>query len=152
MASLREHYDAAKEYQEYYDKILQRVGSYALPPYEGEKVHDYRRRILNTVTHTHLPEINEYYMDYNTLRVDALDVMEPQALKAVQKAAVDPTFLKPGEIRMIVKKDINGIERRDWLGREFFVKQEQYGFRPGRRVVSFTTDRGKYDAIKARWF
>ena len=45
--------------------------------------------------------------------------------------------------------DYGKVKQIDWIGQDSFVKQMM---RPGRRVVSFTTDRGKYDARTGAWF
>jgi hypothetical protein len=57
--------------------------------------------------------------------------------------SINPENLAPGEIRAIEKVDEFGNKRIDWVGRESFVKDMM---RPGRRVVSFTTDCGRFDA------
>ena len=80
---------------------------------------------------------------------DALDAIESQVVRATVKEAVNPAHLAPGEIRPIEKRDALGNKRIDWIGQNSFVKAMG---RAGRRVVSFTTDRGRYDAIKARFF
>ena len=58
------------------------------------------------------------------------------------------SYLKPGEIRPIERRGPDGQKFIDFIGRESFVKDMT---RPGRRVVSFTTDRGKFDAIRSKW-
>jgi hypothetical protein len=58
--------------------------------------------------------------------------------------ANNPKNVPPGEIRKIERLDETGRVRCiDWIGQDSFVKQMM---RPGRRVLSFTTDRGRFDA------
>lgn len=75
-------------------------------------------------------------------------VFEPQVVQAVVKEAVNPNNLKPGEIRPIKRTGRDGQTFIDWIGQHSFVREMT---RPGRRVVSFTTDRGKFDAIRSKW-
>jgi hypothetical protein len=70
----------------------------------------------------------------------------PQFLKVIEKEAVNPANLAPGEIRPIEKIDEFGNKRIDWVGRESFVRDMM---RPGRRVTQFITDHGRYDVAKA---
>jgi hypothetical protein len=73
---------------------------------------------------------------------DALGIFEPQLLAACRPEAVNPAHLKPGEIRKVERLDETGrVQYIDWIGRE----SEAMG-RPGRKVISFTTDRGRFDA------
>jgi hypothetical protein len=52
--------------------------------------------------------------------------------------------VKPGELKKIEELDETGALRMiRFVGQESFVKQMM---RPGRRVLSFTTDRGRFDA------
>lgn len=81
---------------------------------------------------------------------DALAVFGPQLLEAAVKEANNPAHVPPGELRKIERLDETGRVRYiDWIGQDSFVKDMM---RPGRRVVSFTTDRGKYNASKGSWF
>ena len=138
------------QWREYFDTAMRNVGIRAPAPVLGQSTHDYIRETCRTLKRQCLPQSHEYYqVNYRGLRADALKAIVPSLLKACAEEAVDPKNLAPGEIRMVVRKDINGVEHRDWIGQQSFVRDMM---RPGRRVVSFTTDRGRYDAAKARWF
>ena len=144
MATPRQHFEAARQFQEYYDQTLRKVGTRAPPPAVNQSVNDYRRETLRTLKRTFLPQNHPLYqVQMRDLRADALDALEPQVLQAVAVEAINPENLAPGEIRAIEKVDEFGNKRIDWVGRESFVKDMM---RPGRRVVSFTTDRGRFDA------
>jgi hypothetical protein len=144
MATPQQHFQAARQFQEYYDQTLRKVGTRAPPPAVNQSVNDYRRETLRTLKRTFLPQNHPLYqVQMRDLRADALDVFEPQVLKAVEVEAVNPENLAPGEIRPIERFDEFGNKRIDWVGRESFVRDMM---RPGRRVVSFTTDRGRFDA------
>ena len=150
MATEQEHFQACRRFQEYYDAALQQVGMSAPAPRPGQRVNDYRRETLRLLKHSFLPQNHELYpVQMRALPDDALDAIELQVVRATVKEAVNPAHLAPGEIRPIEKRDALGNKRIDWIGQEFFVKAMG---RAGRRVVSFTTDRGRYDAIKARFF
>jgi hypothetical protein len=138
------------QWQSYFDEQLRDVGVRAPPSIAGQSPDNYVRETCRTLKRSYLPQNNEYYqVNYRGLRADALSTLVPQLVGEVKKQIKNPANLDPGEIRPIVTRDINGVERRDWVGQESFVRAMT---RLGRRVVSFTTDRGKYDAIKARWF
>ena len=91
-----------------------------------------------------------YQPNYRGMPSDALAVFGPQLLEAAVKEANNPAHVPPGELRKIERLDETGRVRYiDWIGQDSFVKDMM---RPGRRVVSFTTDRGKYNASKGSWF
>jgi hypothetical protein len=151
MATEQEHFNACRQFQEYYQNALSNVGVRVPAPVFGQTLGEYRRESDRTFKRSVLPQNHPLYqVNWRGLRDDALEVLEPQLLEAVKVEAVNPAHLNPGEIRAIPKTDPKtGQKRIDWIGQQSFVKDMM---RPGRRFVSFTTDRGKYDAAKARWF
>jgi len=73
-----------------------------------------------------------------------LPVFEKQLLPAVEQEANNPAHVPAGELRKIEELDEYGKLRMiRFVGRESFVKAMG---RPGRKVISFTTDRGRFDA------
>ena len=83
-------------------------------------------------------------MNCRGLPSDALAVFEPQILTACVSEANNPAHVPRGEFRKIEELDETGALRMiRFVGQESFVKQMM---RPGRRVLSFTTDRGRFDA------
>ena len=145
MSTPQQHFDASRQFQEYYDQTLRKVGTHAPAPLLGQSVNTYRREVLRQLKRTFLPQNHSLYqVNYRGLRSDALNVFEPQLLQAVEVEANNPQHVPPGELRKIERMDEYGKVRFiDWIGQESFVKDMM---RPGRRVVSFTTDRGRFDA------
>jgi hypothetical protein len=150
MATDQQHFDAARQFQEYYDRTLSRVGTRAPPPALGQTTNDYRRETLRQLKRTFLPQKHDLFqVQYRSLRADALDALEPQLLKAVAVEAINPTNFEPGELRLVPSIDPQtGVKTNNWYGAESFVKAMS---RPGRRVESFVTQHGKYDARKAKY-
>jgi hypothetical protein len=73
-----------------------------------------------------------------------LAALEPQLLAAVVSEANNPEYVPPGELKKVERLDEYGKVRCvEFVSQESFVKQMM---RPGRRVLSFTTDRGRFDA------
>jgi hypothetical protein len=150
MATDEQHFQACRRFQEYYDAALQQVGTSAPAPRPGQRVNDYRRETLRQLKRTFLPQNHPLYqVQMRDLRADALNVFEPQVLQATVKEAVNPAHLAPGELRPIERRDALGNKHIAWIGQESFVKAMG---RPGRRVLSFTTDRGRYNVAKGNWF
>ena len=136
MSTDQQHFAAARQFQEYYDLTLREIGTNAPAPSLGMSVNDYRRETLRQLKRTFLPQNHDLYkVQYRDLRSDALDVFEPQLLKAVKREAINPKNFAPGEIRLVPWVDPQtGRKENRFYGQEFFVKQMM---RPGRRVVKF---------------
>lgn len=150
MATKQEHFNACRQFQEFYDQTLSKIGSKAPAPVLGQKLNDYRRETLRQLKRTFLPQNHELYqIQMRSLEPDVLAVFEPQVLRAVEKEAVNPANFAPGEIRPIQKTYKDGQKYIDFYGQHSFVRDMT---RPGRRVVSFTTSNGRYDAMKGRYF
>jgi hypothetical protein len=123
MASPQQHFDAARKYQEYYSEAVRDVGVRIPEPVLGQTVNDYRRETLRHLKREFLPQDHDLYrVNFRGLAADALNVFEPQLLKAVPPARLDPNTVTPGEFRMIVKRDPNnGYEERRFIGPRHFV-------------------------------
>ena len=136
MSTDQQHFDAARQFQAYYDETLRRVGARSPQPTLGQSVNDYRRETLRQLKRTFLPEIHPLHqVNYRGLRSDALEVFEPQLLKACVDEANNPQHVPPGELKKIERLDEYGKVRCvEFVGQESFVKQMT---RPGRRVVKF---------------
>jgi hypothetical protein len=145
MATEEEHFDASRQFQAFYDETLRRVGARAPQPTLGMRVNDYRRETLRQLKRTFLPQNHPLYqVQFRSLESDALPVFEQQLLPACIEEANNPAHVPPGELRKIERLDEYGkVKFIDWVGQESFVKEMM---RPGRRVISFTTDRGRFDA------
>src|SRR5262249_53435179 len=114
-------------------------------PVLGQTVNDYRRESLRTMKRTFLPPAHDLYkVNYRGLQSGVLKAFEPQLLAAVVVEANNPVHVPRGELRKIEEFDELGKTRMfRFVGQECFVKQMG---RPGRRVISFNTDRGPMDA------
>jgi hypothetical protein len=136
MSSDQQHFDAARQFQEYYDQTLRKVGSRAPAPVLGQSVNDYRRETLRQLKRTFLPQNHDLYrVQYRGLQSDILNVFEPQLLQAVVVEANNPARVPVGELRKIERMDEYGkVKCIDWVGQESFVRMMT---RPGRRVVRF---------------
>jgi hypothetical protein len=134
METPEQHFDAARQYQEYYDTSLRNVGARAPQPTLGQRVNDYRRETLRTFKRTFLPQVHPLYgVQCRNLDADTLKIFEPQILKACEQEAVNPAHVPPGELRKVERRDEYGVLRfTDWIGQESFVKQMT---RPGRRTT-----------------
>ena len=151
MVSEQEHFDVSRQWQAHFDNILRTVGARAPQPILGQTTEKYIRETYRDIKRTFLPQNHPLYQpNYRGMPADALAVFGPQLLEACVKEANNPAHVPPGELRKIERLDEYGKVRCiDWVGQNSFVKQMM---RPGRRVVSFTTDRGKYNASKGSWF
>ena len=145
MATEQQHFDAARQFQGFYDDTLRRVGARAPQPVLGQKVDDYRREALRTMKRTFLPSAHPLYqVQFRGLRSDALPVFEQQLLPACVVEANNPAHVPVGELRKIERLDEYGKVRFiDWVGQEHFDKAMG---RPGRRVTCFNTNQGRFDA------
>jgi hypothetical protein len=132
---------SARVYQERADNALQPWDMRAPAPVLGQDIDSYRRD-LDVKLKKQLPGNHKLrQVQYRGLNNDALDVLEPQLYKAVHDCAHDASTVPDGEMRRIVDVSEDGRKIVKFVGRESFVLDPVYGFRPGRRVVSFLFDR-----------
>jgi hypothetical protein len=133
--------------QERYDNCLSAWGARADAKPLSHDVDDYRRDHLVRIKKL-LPENHELRkVQVRSLPSDALNVLEPQILKAASDSAFRPDAVPRGHIER--RESIDGNSGRKivhWLGQESFVKEMG---RPGRRVTSFRVD-GHYVAADGR--
>lgn len=143
MSTDQQHFDAARQFQEFYDQTLRRVGAKAPQPILGQSVNDYRRETLRNLKRTFLPEVHPLHqVQYRSLRSDALAALEPQVLAAVEIEANNPQHVPVGQLKKIERLDEYGKVRCvEFVGQESFIKQMT---RPGRRVVRFLSPSDSY--------
>jgi hypothetical protein len=140
MSTPEQHFDAARQFQAFYDDTLRKVGMRAPQPTLGQTVNNYRRETLRNLKRTFLPPAHDLYqVQYRQLEADALQVFEPQLLQACVVEANNPAHVPPGELRKIEELDEYGkLKTIKWIGQESFVKAMG---RPGRlakfRPLSF---------------
>lgn len=136
--------DSRRQWQEYFDRHLQEIGERAPSPISGQSTADYVRETCRAIKRQHLPQNHPLYLNYRGLPDNVLSRFAPQLVAAVKVEAVNPANFEPGEIRLIPWTDPQtGRKENRFYGQEHFTK---FMGRPGRRVISFTTDRGRFDA------
>jgi hypothetical protein len=144
MASPKEHFDAARRWQEHYQKEVEDIGLNIPPPTLGQSTNDYRREVDRLLKKTFIPPNHDLYqVNMRGLPDDALAGIEQMLLPACKTEAFNPLTVPRGEMREVVRTDQNGLKVRNFIGQESFVRGMM---RPGRRVVSFRTDQGYVDA------
>lgn len=143
MSTDQQHFDAARQFQEFYDQTLRKVGAKAPQPVLGQNVDDYRRETLRTLKRTFLPENHPLYqVQFRGLRSDALPVFEQQLFPAVIQEANNPAHVPVGELKKIERLDEYGKVRCvEFVGQEHFTKQMS---RRGRRVIKFLAPSDSY--------
>jgi hypothetical protein len=149
MASMeieRPEVDSRRQWQAYIDERLRDIGERAPEPILGQTPEQYCRAVCRSLKHAYLPEghqLRQVKYDKN-LPNDVLVRLVPQLLDAVKATVNDPANVPFGEFREIKTVDPRtGYTKTRFIGRDNFVK---FMGRPGRRVLSFTTDRGRFDA------
>ena len=144
MASPKEHFDAARRWQEHYQKEVEDIGLRVPSPVLGQTTNNYRREMMRLLKKTFIPQTHDLYkVQMRQLPDDVLAGFEQMLLPACRVEAFNPATVPRGEIREIVRVDQNGLKVRHFIGQESFVRGMM---RPGRRVVSFRTDQGFVDA------
>jgi hypothetical protein len=125
----------ARTYQERYDHAFEPWGARARSPVMGEDIREYRRDLAVQAKKL-LPEDNQYRKNqYRRLDDSVMDVLEPQLLQVVHKAAYDPTTVPyDAPLREVKERDASGREHIKFIGQRSFIHDFT---RPGRRVVSF---------------
>jgi hypothetical protein len=146
----QDHFQAARQYQEYYDDKLKEIGVRAPSPVIGQSVNDYRRETLRTLKRSCLPRDHELYaVQYRALKTDSLAALEPQCLQACVAETNNPVNVPLGELRAVNQLDEAGrLVARRFIGQESFVKQLG---RPGRRVEAFAANGRLFDAKRGTW-
>jgi hypothetical protein len=131
-----DHFQVARQYQEYYDNTLREVGGRAPQPILGQSATRYRKETCRAFKRNFLPPNHELYqVNYRGLKTDSLAALEPQLLQACVAEANNPNTVPPGEFRKIeVRNQYGQLQMTKFIGPESFVKAMG---RPGRRVVAF---------------
>jgi hypothetical protein len=140
----------ARMHQAHYDPYLQPWGTRPREPTLGESI-DHYRADLAVAAKKLLPEGHKLReVQYRALDKDAMDVLEPQLLQAVKDHAYsNDTVPEDAPLRQVTHVDpSNGHKEIRFIGSRSFVHDFKA---PVRRVVSFMTDRGRYDAASGRW-
>jgi hypothetical protein len=150
MITDQDHFDRARDYQEYYDNALREVGIRIPAPVLGETADYYRRETLHALqqallrNHQATPtQPSLQGVNFRTLpNDDTLKNFETQALKACVAERKNPANVPPGEIKPIkVRDDYGRIKHTEYIG-GLLPNGEQTTFihqvgRVGRRVVAF---------------
>jgi hypothetical protein len=132
-------------FQARYDSVLEPLKRAAAAPKEEIGVNEYRRRSLGFIQQFLPPDSKWRGVSLDGCMSEALNAIEPQILNEARLAATNPRMLahtpaaKPDTIDPSLRAvTLNGITT---FHGESFVRNMG---RPGRRVVSFTTDQGRY--------
>jgi hypothetical protein len=159
---LLQQQSSARIYQQRYDSAYASWGMRAGSPVFGVDPQEYRcgeaarakkllpfsetRAVDGEPTFAELRRVQ-----YRSLDRKVFDIMEPQLLRAVTAAGKRNDSVPLGEMREIHERGSNGEHFVKFLGQTSFVEQFKA---PVRRVVSFTTDRGRYRFIRGggQWF
>jgi hypothetical protein len=145
----QEHFDRARQFQEYYQEALREVGVRIPAPLLDQKANEYRRETLHALQEALLQNHPLGRVEVRDLRNDALKEYEPLIVQACVAERVNPANVPPGEFKPIKVLDQYGrVQRTEFYGKESFVKQLG---RAGRRVVNFFADGRVYDAAKGSW-
>jgi hypothetical protein len=133
MASPKEHFEAARRWQEHYQKEVEDIGLNIPPPTLGQSTNDYRREMMRLLKKTFIPPTHDLYqVNMRGLPADVLSGFEEMLLPACKTEAFNPLTVPKGEMREIVKTDANGLKVRQFIGQESFVKAIG---RPGKRMA-----------------
>jgi hypothetical protein len=132
-------------FQQAYDSVLEPMRRSAPPPPMGISVNEFRRQSLGYIQQF-LPPTSEWKgVSLENCMSDALNAIEPQILREARYAATRPSLLahtpaaRPDTLDPDIKSvTLNGITT--YHGQSFVKNMG----RPGRKVVSFTTDQGRY--------
>src|SRR5262249_9121280 len=144
MATPKEHFDAARRWQEHYQAAVEDIGLSIPPPTLGQTTNNYRREMMRLLKQTFIPPTHDLFkVQMRQLPDDVLAGFEQMLLPACRVEAFNPLTVPKDEIRDGIKTDANALKVRHFIGQESFVRQMG---RPGRRVVSFRTDQGYVDA------
>src|SRR5262245_25886090 len=139
----------ARAYQQRADSAFEPWNMRAPPLMAGESLDGYRRRLAK-LAKKQLPDDHQLRgVTINKLEDDTFAAFEPQFFAACKEAGTRPDSAPLGRLREITRVDpANGQKFIDFVGERSFV----WDFKaPTRRVVSFTTDDGKFDARKGEW-
>jgi hypothetical protein len=142
---------SARVYQSRYHSAFEPWGVRARAPTLGEDINKYRRDLAVQAKHL-LPEDHELRrVQYRRQDDSVLDNFEPQLLTAVkQHAHNNDTVPFDAPLRQVEDRDPNnGQKIIKFVGLRSFVHDFKA---PVRRVLSFTTPNGRWDAVKAGWF
>jgi hypothetical protein len=136
-------------YQERADNAFASWGFSAPAMTLGADIDDYRRD-LAVLAKKQLPEDHELRkIQYRALPDDAFPNFEKQLYAAVAEAGRrNDSVPYDAPLRMVETKDGNGMVVRTFLGQRHFVHDFKA---PVRRVLSFTTDQGKWSSGRG-WF
>jgi hypothetical protein len=117
MASHQQHFDAARKWQEHYQKEVEDIGLNIPPPTLGQSTNDYRREMMRLLKKTFIPPTHDLYkVNMRGLPADVLVGFEEMLLPACRTEAFNPLTVPKGEIREVVKTDANGLKVRHFIG------------------------------------
>ena len=91
MASPKEHFDAARRWQEHYQKEVEDIGLNIPSPTLGQTTNDYRREMMRLLKKTFIPTTHDLYrVQMRQLPDDVLAGFEQMLLPACKTEAYNP--------------------------------------------------------------
>jgi hypothetical protein len=100
MATPSQHFDAARRWQEHYQKEVENIGLTIPPPTLGQSTNDYRREMMRLLKKTFIPATHDLYqVQMRELPAGALAAIEEKLLPACKIEAFNPLTVPRGEIR-----------------------------------------------------
>jgi hypothetical protein len=138
----QEHFDRAREFQEYYQDAVNEIGLRIPGTNTDWSANKYRRETVHSLAKATLQNHELGTIDYRECPIDAFNVYEPQVLKAAVTERRNPANYAPGDIK-VFDPYTGRVMRTDWVGGRL-PNGEQTTFlqsftRAGRRVKSFCT-------------
>jgi hypothetical protein len=139
---------ATEKWHAFYDEHFRQLGRRAPAPILNQHPNDYRREMLRSLKKTYLPKDHEYYkVDMRSLPDEVITPFELKVIPAAIKEAFNPENVPQGELRPLkVLDELGQVRAIKYIGQESFVKDQKYGYRPGRRVASFLLNGVHVDA------
>jgi hypothetical protein len=141
---------ASRIYQARYDSAFEPWGISARQIRSDEDIDHYRRDLAVAAKRLLPPDHQLARVQYRQQADSVLDNFEPMLLSAVkQHAHANDTVPFDLPLREVPVVDPNtGQKIKTFVGERSFVHDFKA---PVRRVLSFTTYRGRYDAVQGRW-
>ena len=91
MASPREHFEAARRWQEHYQAAVEDIGLNIPAPTLGRSTNDYRREMMRLMKKTFIPTTRDLYkVNMRGLPADVLSGFEDMLLPACRTEAFNP--------------------------------------------------------------
>src|SRR5262245_66268252 len=113
MANHQQPFDAARRWQEHYQKEVEDFGLNIPPPTLGQTTNNYRREMMRLLKKTFIPPTHDLYkVNMRGLPADVLAGFEEMLLPACKTEAFNTFTVPRGEISEVVNTDLNSLKLR----------------------------------------